>query len=74
MSRPMAVRPVLIIPRGAQLLPNDDREQERLDYMHHVFRLTLDGELYYSKLDNPQRILDIGTGTGTLGFSVVASG
>lgn len=53
--------------RGVQLLPNDDREQERLDYMHHVFRLTLDGELHYSKLDNPQRILDIGTGTGTLG-------
>ncbi|WEW59054.1 hypothetical protein PRK78_004522 [Emydomyces testavorans] len=46
------------------ILPNDEREQERLDFIHHIFRLTLDGELCYAKLDNPQRILDIGTGTG----------
>ncbi|KMU81946.1 hypothetical protein CISG_09408 [Coccidioides immitis RMSCC 3703] len=46
------------------LLPNDEREQERLDFIHHIFRLTLGGELCYAKLDNPQRILDIGTGTG----------
>ncbi|PGH21355.1 hypothetical protein AJ80_03272 [Polytolypa hystricis UAMH7299] len=45
------------------LLPNDEREQERLDFLHHVFRLTLDGDLCYTELDNPQRILDIGTGT-----------
>ncbi|KAL1959152.1 hypothetical protein VTO42DRAFT_2657 [Malbranchea cinnamomea] len=45
-------------------LPNDEREQERLDLMHHVFRLTLNGDLCYSKLNNPQRILDVGTGTG----------
>ncbi|KAK2747892.1 hypothetical protein FQN55_004769 [Onygenales sp. PD_40] len=46
------------------LLPNDEREQERLDFLHHIFRLTLDGDLCYTKLDNPQKILDIGTGTG----------
>ncbi|KAI1949313.1 hypothetical protein LOZ04_005915 [Ophidiomyces ophidiicola] len=46
------------------LLPNDEREQERLDYMHHMFLLTLDGELCHTKLENPQHILDIGTGTG----------
>ncbi|EEH44098.2 uncharacterized protein PADG_00387 [Paracoccidioides brasiliensis Pb18] len=45
------------------LLPNDEREQERLDFLHHIFRLTLDGDLCYTKLENPQRILDIGTGT-----------
>lgn len=50
----------------AQLLPNDDREQERLDFLHHIFRLTFDGDLCHSELDNPQRILDIGTGTGML--------
>ncbi|KDB22360.1 hypothetical protein H109_05718 [Trichophyton interdigitale MR816] len=45
-------------------LPNDEREQERLDFLHQIFRLTLDGELCFTKLDNPERILDIGTGTG----------
>ncbi|KAK2873334.1 hypothetical protein FQN49_002430 [Arthroderma sp. PD_2] len=45
-------------------LPNDEREQERLDFVHHIFRLTLDGDLCYTKLDSPERILDIGTGTG----------
>jgi len=27
-----------------QMLPNDDKEQERLDILHHVFRLTLGDE------------------------------
>ncbi|KAK2741587.1 hypothetical protein FQN57_005570 [Myotisia sp. PD_48] len=49
---------------GNYPLPNDEREQERLDFLHHVFRLTLDGELCYTKLENPSRILDVGTGTG----------
>lgn len=39
-------------------------EQDRLDMTHHVFRLTLDGELCITKLDQPHEILDIGTGTG----------
>ena len=47
-----------------QMLPNDDREQDRLDILHHVYRLTLNGELCRTKLVNPQKILDIGTGTG----------
>lgn len=47
-----------------QFLPNDEREQERLVFLHQIFRLTLDGELCFTKLDNPERILDIGTGTG----------
>jgi len=49
---------------GQYLLPNDEREQERLDITHHVFLLTLNGALCATKLDNPQAILDIGTGTG----------
>ncbi|WPH01370.1 Hypothetical protein R9X50_00421300 [Acrodontium crateriforme] len=49
---------------GQYLLPNDDDEQERLDMTHHVFRLALDGELCATKLDDPMRILDVGTGTG----------
>jgi methylase of polypeptide subunit release factors len=46
------------------LLPNDEREQERLNFMHQLFRLVLDGDLCYTKLENPERILDLGTGSG----------
>jgi len=49
---------------GQYLLPNDDIEQERLDMTHHVFSLTLNGDLCMTKLGNPKRILDLGTGTG----------
>lgn len=49
---------------GQYLLPNDDTEQERLDMTHHVFLLTLNGSLCATKLESPQEILDIGTGTG----------
>lgn len=44
------------------LLPNDERELERLDLLHHLFRLTLDGDLCYARLDHPENILDLGTG------------
>ncbi|EXJ83292.1 hypothetical protein A1O1_06911 [Capronia coronata CBS 617.96] len=51
---------------GKYMLPNDDQEQDRLDVLHHVFRLTLGGDLCRTapELVNPGRILDIGTGTG----------
>ncbi|POR36801.1 Uncharacterized protein TPAR_03005 [Tolypocladium paradoxum] len=49
---------------GQYLLPNDDMEQERLDMTHHVFALTLNGDICVTQLHNPQAILDIGTGTG----------
>lgn len=45
-------------------MPNDETEQERLDMTHHVFTLTLDGDICVTQLHNPQAILDIGTGTG----------
>jgi trans-aconitate methyltransferase len=50
---------------GAYVLPNDELEQDRLDLRHHIFRLTLDGELLRAPLSTvPERVLDIGTGTG----------
>ncbi|TQB73934.1 hypothetical protein MPDQ_005413 [Monascus purpureus] len=49
---------------GQYLLPNDELEQDRLDMTHHIFRLALGGDLCITKLDHPQRILDVGTGTG----------
>lgn len=50
--------------KDGYLLPNDDTERERLDLTHHLFCLTLDGDLCLTKLNNPERILDVGTGTG----------
>jgi len=50
---------------GAYPLPNDEEEQDRLDLLHHIFRLMLDGALFSAPIGpNPQRVLDIGTGTG----------
>lgn len=49
---------------GQYFAPNDEQEQERLDLLHHVQSMVLAGELYKSPIRNPQRILDIGTGTG----------
>ena len=50
---------------GAYVLPNDETEQDRMDLHHHVFRLTLGGRLFRAPITgNPQRCLDVGTGTG----------
>ncbi|EWC48813.1 hypothetical protein DRE_00118 [Drechslerella stenobrocha 248] len=49
---------------GQYILPNDDQESDRLDLSHHLMTLALNGRLHASPLENPQKILDIGTGTG----------
>ncbi|KAL7272143.1 hypothetical protein RUND412_005061 [Rhizina undulata] len=52
---------------GKYVLPNDEAEQDRMDLMHHCLLLALHGELSACpaiKESPPQRILDIGTGTG----------
>ncbi|KEF62496.1 uncharacterized protein A1O9_00469 [Exophiala aquamarina CBS 119918] len=49
---------------GSYVLPNDEQEQDRLDMLHHIFRLILGGALYKSPISNPRNVLDIGTGTG----------
>ena len=36
-----------------------------MDLVHHIFRLILGGELFLAPIaDKPQRVLDLGTGTG----------
>jgi len=55
---------------GQYVMPNDDKEQDRLDLLHHIHGMMLDGALHLSPLKNPQRILDIGTGTGIWAISV----
>jgi len=49
---------------GKYFAPNDEQEQERLDFIHHVQSMVLDGELHKVPVQAPQRILDVGTGTG----------
>ncbi len=49
---------------GSYPLPNDETEQDRMDLLHHIWRTMLGGELLLKKPVTPQRILDVGTGTG----------
>jgi len=50
---------------GTYALPNDDEELSRLDLQHHLWRLTLDGELYIAPIPHTvSNVLDLGTGTG----------
>ncbi|KAI5845219.1 S-adenosyl-L-methionine-dependent methyltransferase [Morchella snyderi] len=50
---------------GLYWAPNDDKQNEQLDIFHHVYILVLDGALYLAPIDeNPERVLDLGTGTG----------
>jgi hypothetical protein len=50
---------------GEYTLPNDEKEQDRLDLIHHVFRLVLGGDLLRAPIPpTVQRVLDMGTGTG----------
>lgn len=49
----------------AYYLPNDERELDRLDLYHHIVLLRCDGNLHLAPIGkSPQRILDIGAGTG----------
>ncbi|KAF4153281.1 hypothetical protein CNMCM6069_001044 [Aspergillus lentulus] len=52
---------------GHYPMPNDEEEQDRLAFMHHLFKLLVGGDLYRAPILNdgpPKRILDVGTGTG----------
>ncbi|KAI7519507.1 hypothetical protein KC316_g20111 [Hortaea werneckii] len=49
---------------GKYIFPNDEREADRLDLQHHIFRLTFGNRLFFSPLQNPKHCLDVGTGTG----------
>ncbi|CZR58303.1 related to methyltransferase [Phialocephala subalpina] len=45
--------------------PNDEKMNEQLDIGHHMLTLMLDGKLFLAPIGpNPQKVLDVGTGTG----------
>lgn len=51
--------------QGSYLMPNDEKEQERLDLAHHIFKMILRGNLHRAPLSpEPRHVLDFGTGTG----------
>ncbi|OAQ89460.1 helix-turn-helix, Psq [Purpureocillium lilacinum] len=56
---------------GRYPIPNDDQEQDREDMKHAMLMELTDGTLFFSPVgDNPQSILDIGTGTGIWAIEV----
>jgi 2-polyprenyl-3-methyl-5-hydroxy-6-metoxy-1,4-benzoquinol methylase len=49
----------------AYFAPNDDAENDRLDMHHHLATLLIGGKVTTAPIGkNPQRILDVGCGTG----------
>ncbi|KAJ5623543.1 hypothetical protein N7490_012148 [Penicillium lividum] len=49
---------------GNYMMPNDEEEQDRMDLAHHLWLMLLKGELHNAPVKAPQKILDLGTGTG----------
>jgi hypothetical protein len=49
---------------GRYHFPNDEPEKEREDMKHAMIVHLCAGKLHYAPLDNPHKILDVGTGTG----------
>ncbi|KAL1995918.1 hypothetical protein VTN49DRAFT_784 [Thermomyces lanuginosus] len=49
---------------GSYLLPNDEQESDRLDMAHELCLKVLNRKLYLAPIKNPQRVIDLGTGTG----------
>ncbi|EPQ64713.1 hypothetical protein BGT96224_A20736 [Blumeria graminis f. sp. tritici 96224] len=52
------------------LLPNDEREKERLERVYKAIDTVFDGKAIFAPLKNPQRIVDMGTGTGIWAIDV----
>lgn len=47
------------------ILPSDDQEEDRHDMLHAMMLTLMDGKILFAPLEsNPQRALDLGTGTG----------
>lgn len=56
-------RSELIIP-AEYGFPMDEVELDRIDACHAKYFALLDGKHFFSPVDKPQRILDLGCGTG----------
>ena len=47
-----------------QSLPQDEEEMDRNDLQHAKFIMLLGDRLHLAPIDDPKKILDLGTGTG----------
>jgi len=50
--------------QGSYVLPNDEKENGRLETQHWVMKCRFGDREHFAPLKDPRRILDIGTGTG----------
>ncbi|OJD29113.1 methyltransferase [Diplodia corticola] len=51
-------------------LPNDEAECDRSDLIHHIYGMLLGGRLILAPIPHPQRIVDLGCGTGIWAMDV----
>ena len=59
---------------GKYPIPNDDIEQNREDMKHAMVLELTNGKLVYAPIgDNPQKVIDLGTGTGIWAIDCVCS-
>ncbi|KAH7066162.1 S-adenosyl-L-methionine-dependent methyltransferase [Paraphoma chrysanthemicola] len=49
---------------GTYYAPNDEKNQSYEMVVHHLWLLTLHDKLFLAPVQNPRRILDVGSGTG----------
>jgi hypothetical protein len=49
---------------GIYMFPDDEQEQDRLDIKYASLQNVLNDRIVFAPLEDPQQILDIGTGTG----------
>ena len=50
---------------GRYPIPNDEAEQNREDMLHAMMLEVTNGKLFFAPItEHPQKILDLGTGTG----------
>jgi len=55
---------------GKYYQPNDEKEQFRMDVLYHSIMRMFDGKSFFAPVKNPQRIVDMGTGTGIWALDV----
>ncbi|KAF8851800.1 S-adenosyl-L-methionine-dependent methyltransferase [Acephala macrosclerotiorum] len=50
--------------------PNDEQAMEQQDLSHHLWTLLLEDQFFLAPVTNPQKVLDLGTGTGIWAMDV----